>query len=253
MPGERDLAAHHPDAVAVVGAVLLRGLHERGLRELRLAREGVHHVVGDVAGVVDDGELVALQARGREDVEERVGELGQGLLVPVEVARRLLLEPEPFVLRRLLQELRRLLELVRAAAPRRARRPRSAARAAGSSRGGSASGAARAPGRRGPRPPRGPPPGSGSGTAASGSSSSSPRRGRLLGRPRPRPRAPRPRGASAASPSGCANSARCGGGAERLALLARDLLGIGAVAALELQVLPNGVVEQAHARKVTQP
>src|SRR4051812_50077234 len=32
------------------------------------------------------------------------------LLVPVEVARRLLLEPEPVVLGRLLQELRRLLE-----------------------------------------------------------------------------------------------------------------------------------------------
>src|SRR5215217_4636018 len=33
-----------------------------------------------------------------------------GLLVPVEVARGLLLEPEPVVLRRLLQEVRRLLE-----------------------------------------------------------------------------------------------------------------------------------------------
>jgi hypothetical protein len=34
--------------------------------------------------------------------------------------------------------------------------------------------------------------------------------------------------------------------AEGLVLLACDLLGIGAVAALELQVLTDGVVEQSH-------
>ena len=71
VPGEGQLAHDRPDAVAVVGARLGRGLDEGRLRELRLAREGEHRRVVDAVGVVDDGEAVAGQRPRREDVEPR--------------------------------------------------------------------------------------------------------------------------------------------------------------------------------------
>ena len=56
------------------------------------------------------------------------------------------------------------------------------------------------------------------------------------------------RGAGAGSPGAgaSANSARCWRRPQRLRLLAGDLLGVRAPAALELEVLPDGVVEQSH-------
>ena len=71
MAREGQLADDRPDAVAVVGARLRRGLDEGGLRQLRLAREGEHGRVVDAVGVVHDGETVAGQRARREDVEPR--------------------------------------------------------------------------------------------------------------------------------------------------------------------------------------
>ena len=71
MPRERQLASGHPDPVAVVGAGLGGGLDEGRLRQLRLAREDEHGLVGDVVGVVHDGESVSRQRARREDVEPR--------------------------------------------------------------------------------------------------------------------------------------------------------------------------------------
>ena len=69
MPGERQLRLGCEDADANV-AVSLGREHEDGLREVRLARQGLHPLVGEVARVREDGELVALERRVREDVHE---------------------------------------------------------------------------------------------------------------------------------------------------------------------------------------
>ena len=130
------------------------------------------------------------------------------LLVPVEVARRLLLEPQAVVLGRLLEEVRRLLQHVLVFA-----RPRAALR-----------GAARAPRRRGPR-----------------------RAPRRATGPR-RSRAPRRAGGSSAmpgSPSGSSSTARLERGGSRLRLvgcrLARLRLGLlGAARAARIRCAGPG-------------
>jgi hypothetical protein len=82
VPGERHLLRRRPDAVAVVGAVDGRRLHERRLHQARLAREGEHDVVAHVCGVVHHREPVAGQRRVREDVEQRVRVLAQNSATP---------------------------------------------------------------------------------------------------------------------------------------------------------------------------
>ena len=88
----------------------------------------------------------------------KIRQRSSGLLVPVEAARGLLLEPQSVVLRRLLEELGRLLEHVLALGRLGSRGARGGPLRLGP--GGSAPGPARAPApdRRGPRPATGPPP-----------------------------------------------------------------------------------------------
>ena len=113
---ERHLVPRRPDPRAVGRAGPGRGLHERRLDEAGFAREGEHRAVVEVVRVVDDGDRVAGHRRRREDVHPgqrvrgRHGREPPGL--EVEVSRGLLLEPEPVVLRRLLEELGRLLQHV---------------------------------------------------------------------------------------------------------------------------------------------
>src|SRR3954470_806395 len=70
---------------------------KRGIR----GKRGVRASPNDASGAPLGGVGLPLNRPARPQLE---------LLVPVEVARRLLLEPQPVVLGRLLQELRRLLE-----------------------------------------------------------------------------------------------------------------------------------------------
>ena len=69
---EGDLRSDREDAVAVVGPLRLSRLHEAGLREPRLAREGRHLLVVEIVGVVHDREAVALERVLGEDVEDGV-------------------------------------------------------------------------------------------------------------------------------------------------------------------------------------
>jgi hypothetical protein len=80
--GERHLFGRRPDAVAVIGAVDGRRLHERRLHELRLAREGAHHLVAHVLRVVHHRQPVAGQRRGREHIEQRVRVRAQNSATP---------------------------------------------------------------------------------------------------------------------------------------------------------------------------
>ena len=228
----------------------------------------------DLAGVVG-GYGVALKARCLAR-----GRVSGALLVPVEVARRALLEPQAVVLGRLLEEVRRLLQDVlarssspagaggrapprpapRRARPRATRWPRgrgsgggapaagSAASTASTSNGSRGAGQARVARRAPPQPARAP---------------DEVLDGRLGGRRDPRP-VPRRRdgrlgsrlrlarlrpGASAAPLGGLARARELGAarGTERLVLLPRDLLRIRTVLALELKMLADCVVEQSHA------
>src|SRR5450755_4487026 len=75
MARERELTGHREDPVAVVGPRRPPRLHERGLRQLRLDREGEHRPLVQGVGVVNDGERIPRQPHVREDVEERIREL----------------------------------------------------------------------------------------------------------------------------------------------------------------------------------
>jgi hypothetical protein len=77
VPGEGNLGRGREDADADV-RVGLRRQHEDGLAELRLARERLHGVGVEVAPVGEDGELVPLERRVREDVADDVAEGGHG-------------------------------------------------------------------------------------------------------------------------------------------------------------------------------
>ena len=64
MAGERRARRRQvPDAVAVVGPRVVGGLHERRLRQPRLAREGQHRRVVEPSASMHHGELVAGQRR----------------------------------------------------------------------------------------------------------------------------------------------------------------------------------------------
>ena len=68
MPRKWQFARCRPDAHAIVGGRSRRAQQERGLGEVGPPGEGGHLVVGEVVGVMDDGERVA-QARDRgEDI-----------------------------------------------------------------------------------------------------------------------------------------------------------------------------------------
>ncbi len=67
--GERDLPRRREDANARVPARLWRE-HERRLREVELAREGEHLLVGEAARIGEDAELVAGERAVGEDVDE---------------------------------------------------------------------------------------------------------------------------------------------------------------------------------------
>jgi hypothetical protein len=69
MPRHRQLFRRREDPHALVGAGAGAGDDERALRKIHLAGEHRHEGVGDVAGVVEDGELVAFEGGGREDVD----------------------------------------------------------------------------------------------------------------------------------------------------------------------------------------
>jgi hypothetical protein len=86
MARERQLAGHHPDAVAVVGAIGGRRLHEGGLGQPRLDREALHQLVVQVVRVVHHREAVALERDGGEHVEQRVRE-GRHARSPRRVSR----------------------------------------------------------------------------------------------------------------------------------------------------------------------
>ena len=82
MPGERDLDRRREDAHARVPAVLGR-IDEHRLGVVHLPRERLQRVLGQVARVGEDGELVALERRVREDVADDVAEPGHaGNLLP---------------------------------------------------------------------------------------------------------------------------------------------------------------------------
>ena len=182
----------------------------------------------------------------------------------VEVLRRLLLEPEPVVLGRLLEELRRLLEHVLARARRR--RPTSASRRRARRRLGGRRrlvlGLVRArPGASGLDGCRRLGGGAGvdsgavcrsssaaalglaAGAASAGARRSCRSGGRRLVRRRSRARSAASAGSAPAS-SGATGSRRAR--AEGLVLEAGDLARVGAVPALELEVLVDRVVEQSH-------
>ena len=155
---------------------------------------------------------------------------GPGLLVEVEVPRRLLLEPEPVVLRRLLEELRRLLEHV-------------LARPGGSSAGGLSRaskprvGVSPVGGRLGLRFGLGLGCDSGSGCGLDAASAG---RGCRLGL-----RLASASGSAAASGSGSAGCSRRAG-PKRLLLLVLHLVLRRPVSPLQLEVLADGIVENAH-------
>src|SRR6476659_2796825 len=81
MPRERQLERRGEDAdprVPVAG----RRVHEHGLGEVQLARERLQLVIGDRAGVGEDGELVARERDVGEDVCDDVAEVGHAATVP---------------------------------------------------------------------------------------------------------------------------------------------------------------------------
>jgi hypothetical protein len=69
--GERQLPLQREDPIAVVGLAVGRRLHERRLREARLACDGEHRRVAEIVGAVDHAQAVAGQRRRREDVQPR--------------------------------------------------------------------------------------------------------------------------------------------------------------------------------------
>jgi hypothetical protein len=77
---ERDLLGRRPDPVAVVGDV--GALHEGGLDEAGLLREGEHHLIAHGVRVVHDREAIAGQRLVGEDVEQGVGMRAQNSATP---------------------------------------------------------------------------------------------------------------------------------------------------------------------------
>ena len=75
MSGEPQLGRGREDAELRVPAAFSR-VDEHGLRERHLPRERLEHVVRDLPGVSEDGELVARERPVREDVADDVAELG---------------------------------------------------------------------------------------------------------------------------------------------------------------------------------
>src|SRR5207244_1099778 len=71
MSGERKLARGREDPQPVI-ATLLRGHHERGLRQVQLLRRGLHRAIVDRAAVAEHRELVAAELPVGEHVDERV-------------------------------------------------------------------------------------------------------------------------------------------------------------------------------------
>ena len=78
--GERELGRRGEDPDPRVTA-LLRRQHEHGLGEVDLARERLEQLLGDLARVGEDGELVARERRVGEDVGDDVAKVGHGLSV----------------------------------------------------------------------------------------------------------------------------------------------------------------------------
>jgi len=69
MAGHRQLFRGREDAHPHVGATLLRGQHERRLREVHLLGDRLHRVGRQPAAVEEDGELIAAEEMIGEDVE----------------------------------------------------------------------------------------------------------------------------------------------------------------------------------------
>ncbi len=78
MTRERQLAAGREDAHTVVGAGVGRREQEGGLAEVGPAREGLHTIVVERVGAVDDRERIAAQRRVGEDVDLAEGEARHG-------------------------------------------------------------------------------------------------------------------------------------------------------------------------------
>ena len=75
MTGKRELGERREDADPRVPARLGRE-HKGHLREVDLARERLHRLVGDPATVGEDGELISLEGRIGEDVADDVPVVG---------------------------------------------------------------------------------------------------------------------------------------------------------------------------------
>ncbi len=74
MPGERHLDARREDPDLRVGVLGRRRVDEDRLREVHLAREPLERLLGELARVGEDGELVARERRVGEDVADDVAE-----------------------------------------------------------------------------------------------------------------------------------------------------------------------------------
>ena len=77
MPREWQLGGWREDPDVHV-PVAIRRQHEHGLREVHLARDVLHPVLGDLARVREHGELVAGERGASEDVGDDVSEAGHG-------------------------------------------------------------------------------------------------------------------------------------------------------------------------------
>jgi hypothetical protein len=72
MPGERHLLLRREDAYATHMLSVGGRIHERHLGEVELPRDREQQLFGDAGGVREDGELVAAESLGREDVESEI-------------------------------------------------------------------------------------------------------------------------------------------------------------------------------------
>jgi hypothetical protein len=77
MPGERQLARHREDPVAIVGATGGRGLHEGGLGQPGLDRKRKHRPLVQPIRVVNDRERIAGEADVGEDVQQGVAQISR--------------------------------------------------------------------------------------------------------------------------------------------------------------------------------